>query len=132
MRIQIDENGEGRSARHTGETHAAPGLLEIEMDVQGIIRDCNADCERLVGYRRSELIARPITLLIEELSHYPLFERDRLNPHLVFICHCGMPFRVRNKAGEEFFSELKIIQLPHMDATQVRLLACPLPPAAGH
>ena len=130
MRTSIPVATESTDTRAAWERDSGPALIEIEMDTQGIIRNCNTECESLMGFKKEELVSRHITMLIQALGDVPLMLRGKLNPHLVFICHSGIPFRMKNKAGGTFFSELKIVQLPHMDATQLRLLACPLPSGA--
>jgi PAS domain S-box-containing protein len=42
----------------------------VSKDLNGIIQKCNPACERMFGYKESELIGRPITVIIPpELQH---------------------------------------------------------------
>lgn len=103
-------------------------VIEIELDEEGIIRNCNGICEELVGFRKEELISKPISMLVRKLSEYQLILNHTLNPVLDYICHCGMPFQMKNKAGETFFSQIKFVYLQHLKVPKVRLLAIPLAP----
>jgi PAS domain S-box-containing protein len=103
-------------------------VMEIELDEKGIIRNCNSICEELVGFTREELVARPISLLIRKLSEYQIVLNHHLNPVLDYICHCGMPFQVMNKAGETFFSQIRFVHMQHLKEPTVRLLASPMAP----
>ncbi len=112
----------GASLRHDS------AMIEIELDEKGIIRNCNDTCEELVGFTREELVSRPISLLIRKLSEYQIVLNHNLNPVLDYICHCGMPFQVKNKAGETFFSQIRFVHLQHLKEPTVRLLASPMAP----
>lgn len=103
-------------------------VIEIELDEEGIIRSCNGVCEEMVGFRREELVSRPISMLVRKLSEYQIVLNHNLNPVLDYICHCGMPFQMINKAGDTFFSQIKFVYLNHLKVPTVRLLAIPMAP----
>lgn len=103
-------------------------VMEIELDEEGIIRNCNGICEDLVGFSKEELISRPISLLVRKLAEYQIVLNHNLNPVLDYICHCGMPFQMKTKAGETFFSQIKFVYLRHLKIPTVRLLATPMAP----
>ncbi len=103
-------------------------VIEIELDEDGIIRNCNGICEELVGFRKEELVSRPVSMLVRKLSEYQIVLNHKLNPVLDYICHCGMPFQMKNKAGETFFSQIKFVYLQHLKVPKVRLLATPMAP----
>jgi PAS domain S-box-containing protein len=113
-------------ANTASKAHYSSSRIEIELDKNGIIQDCNPACEDLVGYRKEELVSRPISLLINMLARYPLTLGDRIEPRLDFICHCGIPFQMEKKTGSAFFSQLNLVYLRHLEAVRVRLLATPL------
>ena len=103
-------------------------MIEIELDETGIIRNCNGACEQMVGFRKEELVSRPISMLIRKLSEYQLVLNHDLNPVLDYICHCGMLFQVKRKAGAPFFSQLRFVHLQNLKVPIVRLLASPMAP----
>lgn len=81
-----------------------PTMIEIEMDENGLIQNCNDICESVIGFGRDELKLRHISTLINMFSHMPVMSGDKLNPYLDFICHCGPPFGVRKKRMATSFS----------------------------
>lgn len=103
-------------------------MIEIDMDERGLIRNCNGTCEEMVGFSRDELVSRPISLLIRTLSEYQLILDHDLNPVLDYICHCGMLFQVKSKAGDTFLSQIRFVHLQHLKVPKVRLLASPMAP----
>jgi PAS domain S-box-containing protein len=103
-------------------------VIEIELDERGIIRNCNDTCEELVGFRKEELVSRPVSMLVRKLSEYEIVLDHNLNPVLDYICHCGMPFQMRSKSGETFFSQIRFVHLKHLKVPKVRLLASPMAP----
>lgn len=103
-------------------------MIEIDLDETGIIRDCNEACEQIVGFRREELVSHPISMLIRKLSEYQVVLNHDLNPVLDYICHCGMLFQVKRKAGAPFFSQLRFVYLQNLKYPMVRLLASPMAP----
>lgn len=105
-------------------------VIEIELDERGFIRNCNGACEELVGFRKDELVSKPISMLVRKLAEYQLVLNHTLNPVLDYICHCGMPFQMKNKAGETFFSQIRFVHLQHLQVPVVRLLASPM--ASGY
>ncbi len=124
-RVTSDKNNNGKEILET--LHEST-IIEIELDEEGIIRSCNGVCEEVVGFRREELISRPISMLVRKLSEYQIVLNHNLNPVLDYICHCGMPFQMKNKAGETFFSQLRFVYLQHLKVPTVRLLAIPMAP----
>jgi PAS domain S-box-containing protein len=103
-------------------------MIEIDLDEAGIIRNCNGACEQMVGFMREELVSHPISMLIRKLSEYQLVLNHDLNPVLDYICHCGMLFQVKTKAGALFFSQLRFVYLQNLKVPMVRLLASPMAP----
>jgi PAS domain S-box-containing protein len=128
MDAQTGIISEKNKGKETMERHYEPTMIEIELDESGIIRNCNGICEELVGFTREELVSKPISMLIRKLSEYQIILNHNLNPVLDYICHCGMPFQMKNKAGDTFYSEIRFVYLSHLRVPKVRLLATPMAP----
>lgn len=124
-----------RAGKHTGKAGVSlrqeSTMMEIELDESGIIRNCNETCEEMVGFRREELVSKPVSVLIRKLAEYQIVLNHNLNPVLDYICHCGMAFQVKNKSGETFFSQIRFVHLQHLKVPMVRLLASPMGPGRG-
>lgn len=97
----------------------------LVLDERGMIRDCSHAGEQLFGYRRSELAWQHISKLIPQLFDTQLVQSGQLNPHLEFLCHCGLPFQAQNQQGMTFDSELHFIHLGQGDRKIIRLLVTP-------
>lgn len=128
MDVQIGYTSEKNNGAASITPHYESTVMEIELDEKGIIRDCNDTCEELVGFKREELVSMPISMLIRKLSEYQIILNHNLNPVLDYICHCGMPFQVKGKAGDTFFSQIKFVHLRHLKVPMIRLLASPMAP----
>jgi PAS domain S-box-containing protein len=97
----------------------------LVLDERGMIRDCSKAGEQLFGYRRSELAWQHISRLIPQLSDIQLVQSGQINPHLEFLCHCGLPFQAQNQHGDIFDSELHFIHLGHGEKKKIRLIITP-------
>lgn len=131
MDVQVgytSNKNKSREINGTDEPVHESAMIEIELDETGIIQNCNVTCEEMVGFKKEELVARPISMLIRKLSEYQIILNHSLNPVLEYICHCGMPFQVKSKAGDTFFSQIRFVHLQHLNVPRVRLLASPMAP----
>ncbi|BAL92212.1 putative multi-sensor signal transduction histidine kinase [Actinoplanes missouriensis 431] len=98
----------------------AIGLLEAAPDaIIGVHRDgciavVNAQTVRLFGFDRSELIGKPIELLIPERfrRHHPAHRRDYLQDLRPRPMGAGAPLAARRKDGSEFPAEISLSALP--------------------
>ena len=88
-----------------------PELATIALDDRGLIQDCSTTCERVLGYARTELVGRHISLLIPKLEGIELVKQNQINPRLAYLCHCAIPFRTRRRDGNSFASQLFINRL---------------------
>ncbi|MCC6321462.1 MAG: response regulator [Phycisphaerales bacterium] len=95
---------------------AAPDALIIS-DEQGRIVLVNAQTERLLGYRRDELIGQPIEILVPErtrAAHPGLRRRYHENPE-VRAMGSGMELAAVRKDGTEFSVEISLSPLHKRD-----------------
>ena len=107
----------------TGYTLQDPAALVL--DDRGMIRNCNKSCEKLFGYRSSELAWQHVSRLFPQLSEVQLVQNGVFNPHLEFLCHFGLPFRARKYLGDTFDSELHFVHLNQNGRFVIRLLINP-------
>lgn len=83
---------------------AEPVALALSDD--GLIHECNADCESLFGYPQEELLGQHISLLFPNLADVPLVRSSEVNPRLKYLSHCAIPFLSIQRNGKRFASEL--------------------------
>ena len=87
----------------------APDVL-ICVDRDGTIVLVNAQTERLFGFRRDELIGRPVEILVPEHERQVhRHHRDRYGRHpRPWPMHVGMRLRARRKDGTVFPAEISL------------------------
>lgn len=90
---------------------STPELATIELDAHGVIQDCSATCEQVLGYARAELLGRHVSLVVPKLLGIELLKQDQINPRLAFLCHCAIPFRARRRDGGSIAAQLFINRL---------------------
>lgn len=100
-------------ARSTSGTRAAAmnDLAVIALDDLGVIQNCNEVCESLFGYRQDELPGRHVSILLPQLQDTEVVQGERVNSHLAFLCHSGIPFKAQRLDGRQFTIELFINRL---------------------
>ena len=86
-------------------------LAVIALNDLGVIQNCNAICEEIFGYRQEELTGRHVATLLPQLQDTELVQGERVNSHLAFLCHSGIPFQARRHDGRHFTIELFINRL---------------------
>lgn len=74
------------------------GILHV--DAEGYIRACSAGAATLFGREPRELVGEAIWNFVPALEGRRLLSDSRVDPHLGFLCHCGIAFRVLQSSGE--------------------------------
>ena len=111
---QIPQPNKPRFATPPSPNRRAPAMNDlaiIALDDLGIIRNGNEICEQMFGYRQDELPGQHVSTLLPQLQDTELVQRDRVNSHLAFLCHSGIPFQARRRDGKQFPIELFINRL---------------------
>ena len=111
---RIPQPNKPRFATPPSPNRRAPAMNDlavIALDDQGIIRDSNEICEEMFGYRQAELAGQHVSALLPQLQDAELVQRERVNSHLAFLCHSGIPFQARRRDGTHFPIELFINRL---------------------
>ena len=96
----------------------------LMLNERGMIRDCSKSLEELVGYTRSELVWRHVSMLLPQLEESAMIRGGRLNPRIGYLCHCGQLFQVRNRDGHSFQSEIRLFELENSGRRTLRLIVC--------
>lgn len=90
-----------RAAVATSEEMAA-----LMLDDLGMIRDCNREGETLFKYRRNELVAQHISLLLPQLAKMELMQNGQPNARLCFLSRTGHNFQAVTQVGEQLSCKL--------------------------
>lgn len=95
------------------------------LDHAGMIRDCSDSLEALTGYPSNELVSRPVSAVLPQLSQGYLFRDGQLNPMLEFLAHIGHRFQARKRCGETFEAELHFVENLAGNSRNIKLLLRP-------
>lgn len=76
---------------------AGTGTLHIDSD--GVVFACSSGAASLLGREIRELVGDVIWHLVPALEGRRLISESRVDPHLAFLCHCGVSFRVLRPDG---------------------------------
>jgi hypothetical protein len=71
------------------------------LDESGYIQDSDGPVEQMFGYWFQELKERHISLLLPDLAHADLLTQNRINPILLYRCHCSIPLRGVDSNGDD-------------------------------
>lgn len=82
-----------------------PGAAEesgtLHVDGDGVVYGCSSGAASLLGREADELLGAEIGQLVPALEGRRLISESRVDPHLAFLCHCGVSFRVRHPSGAD-------------------------------
>jgi PAS domain S-box-containing protein len=102
------------------------GLLEVApdavvgIDTDGVVILVNSQAEHLLGYRRDELLGRPVEILVPDPTQEHPFHRRRFRaPARLRASGPGMELAIRRKDGSEFPAEIALGFLETDDGTIV-------------
>jgi two-component system cell cycle sensor histidine kinase/response regulator CckA len=99
---------------------AAPDAM-VSMDRNGVIALVNAQAERLFGYRRAELIGRPIEALVPDgaAGVDPALRQSYFTDPVPRLMGAGRQLTGRRKDGSEFPAEISLSAIQTQDGTLV-------------
>jgi len=81
----------------------------LTMDDRGMICDCSRAGETLFGYSLKDLVWKPISRLLPELSGIQLVKNGKFNSQLAFLSRCGQPFLAVNRLGTICLNNLHFV-----------------------
>lgn len=99
-------------------------VAALMLDERGMILDCSKSAEELLGYLRSELVWRHVSLLVPHFENNTMILNGKVNPRIRYLCHCGHLFKVRDRQGQSFLSEIHLFEPQNQDRRTVRLILC--------
>jgi len=75
------------------------GTGTLHVDGDGVICACSRGAASLLGREPGELVGDVIWHIVPALEGRRLICESRADPHLAFLCHCGISFRVLHRSG---------------------------------
>jgi len=106
-------------------------VAALRLDASGMARDCSRASEALFKYRRSELVWRPVSMLLPQLADWELVQNGQPNPHLKFLCRISRRFQAVTRDGKHFAAELFFNLLNSTGRNGLSLIVRPAAEAAG-
>jgi PAS domain S-box-containing protein len=94
----------------------------LSLDERGMILDCSKSLEKLLGFRRSELVWHHVSMLFSQLEGVELVQGGQVNSLLNYLCRCGQLYQVKNRQGETFSSNLNLFRIENQGKRILRLI----------
>lgn len=94
----------------------------LSLDERGMILDCSKSFEKLLGFRRSELVWHHVSMLFSQLEGIELVQGGQVNSLLNYLCRCGRLYQVKNRQGETFSSNLNFFRIENQGKRFLRLI----------
>lgn len=102
------------------ETEEGGGTLHV--DGNGVIYGCSSGAALLLGRESDELVGDVIWHLVPALEGRRLVGESRVDPHLAFLCHCGVSFRVVHPGGTSLSCRMFVHSVSHQGSPALRLI----------
>lgn len=99
--------------------------IDLTLNEQGMICDCNIPTGDLFGYRHNELAQRHISELMPELTAITLMRGGQINPRLRFLSHIGHRFHLIGLGGKLFEVKLFIRDMENQGHHYFRAMIFP-------
>lgn len=96
--LVAEQSSAGPPEQRLPDDNEGGGTLHVDSD--GCIRACSIGAAALFGREPGELVGEPIWNFVPALEGRRLLSDSRVDPHLGFLCHCGIAFRVLQPDGE--------------------------------
>lgn len=87
-------------------TDSKSGAATLALNDDGLIQGCSSACEKIFGYKQTELLGRHVSMLLPKLEGVVLVSRNEINPRLKYLCHCAIPFLAKRRDGRNFAGEV--------------------------
>jgi hypothetical protein len=104
---------------------ATGGMAELVINPNGIIHGCNKAFERISGYLSSDILWKPVSMLLPQLESINLIAGKEINPRLRFLMHIGHRFDVIGLGGIQLASQLFINEIESLGQRYLRIIICP-------
>lgn len=98
------------------------GTGTLHIDGDGVIIACSREAASMLGRDIGELVGEAIWRFVPALERRRLICESRVDPHLAFLCHCGVSFRVLRPDGTALPCRLFVHSLTHHGEPALRLI----------
>lgn len=99
----------------------------LTLNDKGMIRQCSKTSRELLGCPASELIWKPISMLLPQLDGVQLMNGRRINPRLRFLSRLGHHFEVICPDGIRLASEIFLSSVENAGHSYLRVILRPVP-----
>jgi len=99
--------------------------LALSLDERGMIKDCSRSLASLLGYRRSELVWKHVSMVFPRLKGVELYQNGQVNPMLNYLCRCGQTYDAQNRQGVSISTRLNFVCIDNQDKRILRLIVHP-------
>lgn len=103
----------------------ADNMAVLMINDNGIIHECNKAFEKLFGYLSSDILWKPVSILLPQLAGIALMDSGQVNPRLRFLTHIGHQFEVIGLGGMHLASQLFINEIDNFGQHYLRIIICP-------
>ncbi len=101
------------------------GKMELVLNELGMICDWNSQFRDWLGYRRSDLVFRHISVLLPKLAEIKLMCGKQINPRLRFLFRIGHRFQLVDFGGKYFEGTLFINEMENRGRRYLRTTILP-------
>ena len=105
---------------------AGDNKIRLTLNEQGMICDYDIPAGDPLGYRRSELAWRHISVLLPELAGINLMRDGQINPRLRFLSHIGHRFQLVGRGGKPCLGKLFIHDVENSGRHDLRAMIFPV------
>jgi hypothetical protein len=102
------------------------GKMELVLNELGMICDWNSQFRSWLGYRRSDLVFRHISVLLPKLANIKLMCGKQINPRLRFLFRVGYQFQLVSFAGRQVEGTLFINDMENRGRHYLRTIIFPI------
>jgi len=92
----------------------------------GLIRDCNNACIKLLGCEFDKLCLQHISIFFPQLSQIFLVDKKSINSHLLFLSRVGHYFETVNMNGTHFCCRLFFNEIEEFGRHYLRVIVRPV------
>jgi hypothetical protein len=107
------------------EVNAEENMMELILNENGLILNCNSVGGKLLGYMTCQLLRQPVSKFLPQLKNTTLVQNGKINPRLCFLSRIGHLFEVASSHGESFPSRLFFNEVENDGQKRLRLVIYP-------
>ncbi|HEY8085541.1 MAG TPA: PAS domain-containing protein [Methylophilaceae bacterium] len=124
--LPVANHGNGSTEKIIDIAGTSYGKMELVLNELGMICDWNSQFRNWLGYRRSDLVFRHISVLLPKLADIKLMCGKQINPRLRFLFRVGYQFQLVSFAGNHVEGTLFINEMENRGRRYLRTIIYPI------